>query len=80
MYDDIKALDDKYIFYVYNNEYESFPSLIGRNVVDIVNNAIDMGMEYFCARYVDSSGTCYCHKYRIVKNKGSIPPSLILIK
>lgn len=64
----------KCTYLLYNNEYETMPSLLGDNVVDLVYQARDLGMFNFLARYED-----HVDKYKIVDSKKNEPPFLVLL-
>ena len=79
-YDFVKKLASPCTYYLYNNEFETVPSLLGDNIVDLIYNAMDFGMEYFCARYFDTDGNPVCERYRIVPDKKGGPPRLHMLK
>lgn len=62
-------------YYLYNNEYETMPSLLGDNIVDLVYQARDLGMSHFVARYED-----HIDRYKIVTRRRNEPPYLVLIE
>lgn len=79
-YDIVKHLETSCTYYLYNNEFETMPSLLGDNVVDLIYNAVDYGMLFFCARYINSSGQEVCENYRIIPDNRGRPPRLVRIK
>lgn len=61
-------------YYLFNNEYETLPSLLGDNLIDLVYQARDLGMTFLVARYQDR-----VERYKIVdRNKNELPHLLLL--
>lgn len=42
------------LIYLYNNEYETMPSLLGDNVYDLLDQAYELGMTHMYCKFADS--------------------------